>query len=207
MYASDRGGLRGRNTLPPENTAPERPTLGGFQLGKLGLSGLKLALGAGGARLGRDEAIRQGLFPRMTGGQLRGQTLRHDGQGRRLGGRAPVIPLGGLFLGRLAGRADLGGAFFRWLPVCEGAGGQLRGNRGMTARAITDRVRTLGAAVGLAGLSAHDLRHYWATRAARNGTPIDRLQDAGGWSSPAMPLRYVEAAKIANQGVLLGDVV
>jgi len=83
-------------------------------------------------------------------------------------------------------------------------GGALTG-AGMTERAITERVRTLGAAVGLAGLSAHDLRHYWATRAARNGTPIDRLQDAGGWSSPAMPLRYVEAAKIANQGVMLGD--
>ena len=51
------------------------------------------------------------------------------------------------------------------------------------------------------GLSAHDLRHTWATRAARNGTPIDRLQDAGGWNSPAMPLRYVEAAKVANEGV------
>lgn len=85
-------------------------------------------------------------------------------------------------------------------------GGALTG-AGMTERAITDRVRTLGAAVGLSGLSAHDLRHYWATRAARNGTPLDRLQDAGGWSSPAMPLRYVEAAKIANQGVNLGDLV
>lgn len=85
-------------------------------------------------------------------------------------------------------------------------GGALTG-AGMTARAITARVRDLGAAVGLAGLSAHDLRHYWATRAARNGTPLDRLQDAGGWSSPAMPLRYVEAAKIANEGVNLGDLV
>ena len=67
------------------------------------------------------------------------------------------------------------------------------------------RVHDLGAAVGLVGLSAHDLRHYWATRAARSGTPLDRLQDAGGWASPAMPLRYVETAKIANQGVLLGE--
>jgi hypothetical protein len=33
--------------------------------------------------------------------------------------------------------------------------------------------------------------------------PVDRLQDAGGWNSPAMPLRYVETAKIANQGVIL----
>jgi hypothetical protein len=43
----------------------------------------------------------------------------------------------------------------------------------------------------------------WETKAARNGTLIDRLQDAGGWSSPAMPLRYVESARVANQGVQL----
>ena len=84
-------------------------------------------------------------------------------------------------------------------------GALLQSSAGMTAWALTARVRDLGAAVGLVGLSAHDLRHYWATRAARNGTPLDRLQDAGGWASPAMPLRYVENAKIANQGVLLGD--
>lgn len=82
------------------------------------------------------------------------------------------------------------------------AAGTLTG-QGLSERAITDRVATLGAAVGLAGLSAHDLRHYWATQAARNGTAIDRLQDAGGWNSPAMPLRYVESAKIANSGVKL----
>jgi len=75
----------------------------------------------------------------------------------------------------------------------------------MSERAITDRVRELGERIGVMGLSAHDLRHAWATRAARNGTPIDRLQDAGGWSSPAMPLRYVESAKIANEGVLSDD--
>jgi integrase len=75
----------------------------------------------------------------------------------------------------------------------------------MGERAITARVCMLGEALGLAGLSAHDCRHYWATQAARHGTPFDRLQDAGGWSSPAMPLRYVEAAKIANHGVKMGD--
>jgi integrase len=74
---------------------------------------------------------------------------------------------------------------------------------GMTERAITARVRVLGLAIDVHGLSAHDCRHHWATQAARSGTPIDRLQDAGGWSSPAMPLRYVEAARIANEGVLL----
>lgn len=75
---------------------------------------------------------------------------------------------------------------------------------GMTERAITKRVAALGAEIGVIGLSAHDLRHYWATQAARNGTPLDRLQDAGGWSSLAMPGRYIEAAKVANQGINLG---
>ena len=40
-----------------------------------------------------------------------------------------------------------------------------------------------GGSDGIEGLNAHDLRHTWATCAARNGTPIDRLQDAGGWNS------------------------
>ena len=79
------------------------------------------------------------------------------------------------------------------------------GDGGMRERAINRRVGVLGARVGLDGLSPHDCRHFWATQAARNGTQIDRLQDAGGWASPYMPLRYVEAAKVANDGVKLGD--
>ena len=79
------------------------------------------------------------------------------------------------------------------------------GAAGMTERAITKRVEYLGELAGLKGLSAHDCRHYWATQAARNGTPLDRLQDAGGWSSLAMPARYIEAAAIANSGVNLGS--
>jgi integrase len=75
--------------------------------------------------------------------------------------------------------------------------------QGLSDRAITSRVEILGKLVGAVGLSAHDCRHYWATQAARSGTPIDRLQDAGGWNSPVMPLRYVESAKIANEGVKL----
>lgn len=67
-------------------------------------------------------------------------------------------------------------------------------------RAITKRVELLGRHAGIEGLSGHDGRHYWATFEARNGTPIDRLKDAGGWASAAMPLRYIEAARIANEG-------
>jgi integrase len=87
----------------------------------------------------------------------------------------------------------------------------LRGSRkggkltaaGMTERAITARVADLGKAIGVEGLSAHDCRHYWATSAARSGTAIDRLMQGGGWTSPAMPLRYIQAAEIANEGVVI----
>lgn len=67
-------------------------------------------------------------------------------------------------------------------------------------RALTKRVELLGRKAGIDGLSAHDCRHFWATFEARNNTPVNRLMDAGGWSSPAMPLRYIEAAHIANEG-------
>ena len=70
-------------------------------------------------------------------------------------------------------------------------------------RTIRRTVGALGAAVGLKGLSPHDCRHAWATFATRAGTPTKALQDAGGWSSPAMPLRYAESAEIANDGVKL----
>ena len=74
---------------------------------------------------------------------------------------------------------------------------------GMTERAITKRVAYLGKQNHVSGLSAHDCRHYWATRASRKGTDPFALQEAGGWNSLAMPRRYVEAAKIANAGVKL----
>jgi len=91
------------------------------------------------------------------------------------------------------------------------AGPLLRGSRkggklteaGLSVRAITKRVQVLGEDVGLYGLSAHDCRHYWATTAAANGTDPFALQEGGGWNSLAMPRRYVEAARIANEGVKL----
>ncbi|MDP9313400.1 MAG: site-specific integrase [Chloroflexota bacterium] len=76
---------------------------------------------------------------------------------------------------------------------------------GMTTGALNKRVGFLGAQIGLHGLSPHDCRHYWATSATRGGTDLKSLQDAGGWKSPAMPLRYVESQVIANQGVKLAD--
>jgi integrase len=65
---------------------------------------------------------------------------------------------------------------------------------------MNKRVAMLGQAAGLEALSPHDCRHYWATVLSRKDTQIRALQDAGGWSSPAMPLRYAESARIANEG-------
>jgi len=59
----------------------------------------------------------------------------------------------------------------------------------------------LGKALGVANLSAHDCRHYWATRWAGKVDTF-RLQEAGGWNSLAMPRRYVERSKIANDGMV-----
>ena len=77
------------------------------------------------------------------------------------------------------------------------------GTAGISERAITLRVSELGKRAGIFGLSAHDCRHYWATSAARYGTDPFVLQEAGGWSSLAMPRRYVEDQNIANDGVRL----
>ncbi len=93
-------------------------------------------------------------------------------------------------------------------PACDGL---LRGSRkggeltdyAMRARALRKRVAVLGERVGVKGLSPHDLRHAWATFATRAGTGVRELQNAGGWASPAMPLRYAAAAEIANAGVRL----
>ncbi len=101
-------------------------------------------------------------------------------------------------------------AWFRFGDAPE-AGPLLRGSRkggalthaGMSERAITARVRKLGEELEIPGLSAHDCRHYWATRAANQGTDAFALRDAGGWNSIAMPSRYVEAAEVANERVKL----
>jgi integrase len=67
-------------------------------------------------------------------------------------------------------------------------------------RSLTKRVRVLGKRIlGLPNLAAHDCRHSWATEYARNHSEFE-LQEAGGWSSLAMPRRYVEMMKIAHDG-------
>lgn len=75
----------------------------------------------------------------------------------------------------------------------------------MSVRAIRERVALLGERVGIAGLSPHDLRHTWATRAARGKSDPFALRDAGGWSSLVMPGRYVESSAVANERIALED--
>jgi integrase len=89
-----------------------------------------------------------------------------------------------------------------WLLKASLKSRQLTSGR-MGERAITQRVQDLGKQIGIQGLSAHDCRHAWATAAAQAGTPLERLQEAGGWNSLIMPLRYIQSAKIANEGVRL----
>lgn len=82
--------------------------------------------------------------------------------------------------------------------------GRLMGD-GITERSVTRRVAELGERLGIAQLSAHDLRHAAATRAARGGTDVRSLMGLGGWRSAATALRYVEASTIKNEGVKFED--
>lgn len=76
---------------------------------------------------------------------------------------------------------------------------------GMNRVNIAQRIARLGQVIGVDGLSPHDLRHYWATRLANNNVSLDKLMSAGGWSSPAMPMRYIVNSQVANEGCDLGD--
>jgi integrase len=75
---------------------------------------------------------------------------------------------------------------------------------GMTERAIAARVQELGRKIGLDGLSPHDCRHAGATDLAARGKNVAYLQGWGGWKSSAMASRYVEKARISNDGC--GDI-
>lgn len=74
----------------------------------------------------------------------------------------------------------------------------------MSVRAIGNRVKLLGRDIlSLPELSPHDLRHTWATEAAKASSPFD-LRDAGGWSNMQTPSRYVEKNEVVNEGISLG---
>lgn len=112
---------------------------------------------------------------------------------------------------RLALSADILRALAAYRPYQRPGGPLLRGSHRntqltedvMSVRAIGARVKVLGRDIlGVWELSPHDLRHTWATHAAKHSSPFV-LRDAGGWSNMQTPSRYVERAKVANEGIKL----
>lgn len=75
------------------------------------------------------------------------------------------------------------------------------GQARISTRTVNARIATLGQLLGVKKLSPHDLRHFWAFDAFRNGTPIDRVQAGGGWKTVEMPMRYARRSGIDNEGV------
>ncbi len=75
-----------------------------------------------------------------------------------------------------------------WRPSLSG--------QSVSTRTIGKRIRVLGKRIAIDNLSPDDLRHTWATTAAKN-TPLDQLLYAGGWTSVSSALPYVKNAKIA----------
>lgn len=73
----------------------------------------------------------------------------------------------------------------------------------MSKSAINQRVHFLGEQIGLARLSPHDCRHFWATSASEAGTDLENLKQAGGWASLDMPSRYIKRRHIANEQIKL----
>ena len=67
-------------------------------------------------------------------------------------------------------------------------------------------------ALGRAGIDNfrwHDFRHTWASWHVQGGTPLNVLQELGGWASYSMVLRYAHLAadhlapwaeRLANRG-------
>lgn len=107
---------------------------------------------------------------------------------------------------------DLEQVLREYRPHMRPSGSLLRGSeRGgelndqvMSTRAIGSRVKLLGRdLLGLYDLSPHDLRHTWATEAAKTSNPFD-LRDAGGWSNMQTPSRYVDKHDVVNQRIKLG---
>ena len=107
--------------------------------------------------------------------------------------------------------ADILAALADYQPHMRQSGILLRGSRKngkltnqvMSVRAIGARIKILGRDIlGIWELSPHDLRHTWATRAAKRSNPFI-LRDAGGWTNMQTPSRYVERAKVVNEGIQL----
>jgi hypothetical protein len=64
----------------------------------------------------------------------------------------------------------------------------------------SDRPRTIcWVRTGNRGAFSHVCRHYWLHQLRVTATDAFALQEAGGWSSLAMPRRYIDDNEIANE--------
>ena len=77
------------------------------------------------------------------------------------------------------------------------------GTAGITPRTVSRIVTQHGAQYGIEGLSAHDCRHSFATRAVDANNTLMAIMDAGGWKTPMMVQRYADDKVIANDGLTL----
>lgn len=81
----------------------------------------------------------------------------------------------------------------------DGTGGRLKPS-GLNRVRISERVAWLGQSAGLSEkLSAHDCRHYCATRMARLGYSVDELMAWFGWTSAQTAMRYVTAVDVQER--------
>ena len=79
-----------------------------------------------------------------------------------------------------------------------GEGGQLLGE-GLNRVRISERAAWLGKQLGVPKFSAHDCRHYCATKMARLGYSVDELMAWFGWTSAQTAMRYVTAVDVKKR--------
>jgi integrase len=79
-----------------------------------------------------------------------------------------------------------------------GEGGLLLGESLNRVR-VSERVAWLGKQMGITKLSAHDCRHYCATRMARLGYSVDELMAWLGWTSAQTAVRYITAVDVKER--------
>jgi integrase len=91
-----------------------------------------------------------------------------------------------------------------YLPDVQGERYLFPGYKGkhLSTRLVEYLLKDLGDQLGIDHLSPHDCRHYWITYHSRRQKNLAQLQRAGGWSSPAMVLKYYVASEVANEGLL-----
>ena len=79
-----------------------------------------------------------------------------------------------------------------------GEGGQLLGE-GLNRVRVSERVAWLSKQLGVPKLSAHDCRHYCATKMARLDYSVDELMAWFGWTSAQTAMRYITAVEVKER--------